>query len=148
MKLTEAIAAHDILGNPVSVDQRDYFEFTTVKQGNKLIPVYHGSKAEFDEFSHELIGTNGDEHGPGFYFTASEETANMYGTAKMYYLDIMRPIKADKFTFNYSRIYNFLKRLDPDGSHYLEAFDDVYSNGIAIALDEATRNLLEYSESN
>lgn len=72
----------------------------------------------------------------------------MYGAAKMYYLDIMRPIKADKLTFNYNRVYNFLKRLDPDGSLYLENYDDVYSNGIGIALNEATNSLLDSCSSN
>lgn len=116
-------------------------------EDTKPILAYHGSTKDFVEFMHEFIGSNGDSYGPGFYFTSDKEVARIYGVAKAYYLTIARPINITRVTLSFDKLSKFLKALDPDGSLYLENYDDVYSNGITVAIRNAVTSLLDHCES-
>lgn len=46
---------------------------------------YHGTPANFDQFSYSFIGKGYDQEGPGFYFTSDENIAKHYtrGTGRI-----------------------------------------------------------------
>lgn len=52
---------------------------------NKKPIYYHGTKADFDEFDTDFIGTAHDDglYGKGFYFTPNEKLANSYANSGM-----------------------------------------------------------------
>lgn len=62
-------------------------------QGRPLV-VYHGTKAQFDEFLGEKIGQSGTSEGVGFYFTNDENVAKGFGDVMSVYLKLEKPIYA------------------------------------------------------
>ena len=63
------------------------------EQGRPLV-VYHGTKAQFDEFLGEKIGQSGTSEGVGFYFTNDENVAKGFGDVMSVYLKLEKPIYA------------------------------------------------------
>lgn len=74
----------------------DFSKSKVVDANGQLIPVYHGSAIEFDEFSAEFTGSGNDSYGSGFYFNTDKDTAAAYGGyMKKVKLNITNPIKVD-----------------------------------------------------
>lgn len=82
-----------------------------VDENGEPIVMYHGSKAEFEEFSTQKMNTHGSAHGYGFYFTESKELAEGYAGGNgpfNVYLNIKNPI-TDKTTFTKKELKAILK---------------------------------------
>lgn len=62
-------------------------------QGRPLV-VYHGTKAQFEEFAGEKIGQSGTSEGVGFYFTNDRNIAAGYGDVMSVYLKLEHPVYA------------------------------------------------------
>lgn len=62
-------------------------------QGRPLV-VYHGTKAQFEEFAGEKIGQSGTSEGVGFYFTNDRNIATGYGDVMSVYLKLEHPVYA------------------------------------------------------
>jgi hypothetical protein len=62
-------------------------------QGRPLV-VYHGTKAQFNEFLGEKIGQSGTSEGVGFYFTNDKSIAAGYGDVMSVYLKLEKPVYA------------------------------------------------------
>lgn len=62
-------------------------------QGRPLV-VYHGTKAQFNEFLGEKIGQSGTSEGVGFYFTNDKGIATGYGDVMSVYLKLEKPVYA------------------------------------------------------
>lgn len=62
-------------------------------QGRPLV-VYHGTKAQFNEFLGEKIGQSGTSEGVGFYFTNDKNIAAGYGDVMSVYLKLEKPVYA------------------------------------------------------
>ncbi len=63
------------------------------EQGRPLV-VYHGTKAQFEEFAGEKIGQSGTSEGVGFYFTNDRNIATGYGDVMSVYLKLEHPVYA------------------------------------------------------
>lgn len=64
--------------------QREYFLESVVRDSvGELLPVYHGTGADFDAFDPAYTGQGNDQYGSGFYFTTSAEVALSYTTAQL-----------------------------------------------------------------
>lgn len=63
------------------------------EQGRPLV-VYHGTKAQFNEFLGEKIGQSGTSEGVGFYFTNDKGIATGYGDVMSVYLKLEKPVYA------------------------------------------------------
>lgn len=63
------------------------------EQGRPLV-VYHGTKAQFNEFLGEKIGQSGTSEGVGFYFTNDKNIATGYGDVMSVYLKLEKPVYA------------------------------------------------------
>ena len=69
----------DSEGNSLSTEQEEYFKDSKVRDENgRLLLVYHGSEAIFNEFKHRYINTHGSQEGREFYFTDSVNMARGY----------------------------------------------------------------------
>lgn len=88
----------------LSAEQNAYFDESVINdEDGNLLPVYHGSAFEFNEFDPARLGRGNDAWGNGFYFTPSESIASGYakdsGSAtanvKEFYLNITNPIRVD-----------------------------------------------------
>lgn len=115
------------------------------KDGKPLV-VYHGTNADFDEFSYDKIGTHGTSEGRGFYFTDSQSVAGNYGSGedgsnvKPVYLSIQKPLSGTEKTMTEQQLMKFIKRLDPNGDGYLSNWGDVESEGYQKVLRTAVRS--------
>lgn len=69
---------------------------------NKILEVYHGTSAQFDEFQKRYIGSNGLVVGNGFYFSENPEIADIFasmsrrGRVVKAYLNIRNPFDFDR----------------------------------------------------
>lgn len=61
-------------------------------KGYTIGPVYHGTNANFNEFSMDYFGKTDDGYyGRGFYFTPSPGNAKEYGKVRSFYLKMTNP---------------------------------------------------------
>lgn len=89
--------------------------------------VYHGSGAEFDEFSYEFIGKHGSAEGQGFYFTDSVKMASGYTNGyggKLYagWLKIENPLSNDKKTMTREKLKKLISMIDEDGDGIISGY--------------------------
>lgn len=118
----------DSAGRELSAEQAEYFKDSKVrdKDGN-LKPVYHGSGAEFTEFSHKFGGSHGSAEGQGFYFTDKRSMAEGYqknGTKLMEgYLDIQNPLSDSELTLSRREVTQLVKAIDPTGDDLVSNYD-------------------------
>jgi hypothetical protein len=119
------------------------------EKGEPLV-VYHGSKEEFQEFNHDLIGKNaGTSEGFGFYFTDNKNVAKGYAKdGKLYevYLKIEKPLNFTKKTITKLQLGKFIKTFDPTGENFLSNYGDVEYDGYNNVLRTAIEN--EYNHCN
>lgn len=100
-KTSESFTANQSLSSSI---QEAYFKTTIVRNdGSELLPLYHGSAQEFDEFNPSTLGKGNDSWGNGFYFTDQQNVANGYAAesksatanVKEFYLNLTNPIYVD-----------------------------------------------------
>lgn len=93
--------------------------------GYNIPHVYHGTPAQFNQFSYEFLGSNGQDYGNGFYFTNDPSLAETYtadgGTVLEGALKIENPLSETEVTFTRKEIEEIIRKLDPTG-------DDILSN--------------------
>lgn len=122
----------DSAGRELSTEQAEYFKDSKVRdESGALKVVYHGSGAEFTEFSHKFGGSHGSSEGQGFYFTDKRSMAEGYqenGTKLMEgYLDIKKPLSDSALTLRRNEVTQLVKAVDPTGDDLLSSYD---SSGI------------------
>lgn len=112
----------DSEGNALTEAQQEFFKDSKVrdKEGNLLL-MYHGTKAQFTVFERDKIGSTGRMEGSGFNFTPSKSRASSYsdGTVLGGYLNIARPLSADKKTITMRQLANIIKEIDPTGDNII-----------------------------
>ncbi len=113
--------------------------------------VYHGTGAEFDEFSYKFLGTTGTGHGFGFYFTNDYDFAKMFSRndilPKKYLIDIKKPLSTNKKTISYNDLSKFLRVLDPTAEiGYLSNWGDINSERYENILRKAVLTEIQYSD--
>ena len=156
--------SEDSEGRKLSDNQAKYFKGSKVVDENgNLKVVYHGSPADFNEFSLEYLGTNGTAEGYGFYFTDKKSIADIYSKGhegqrsekpgKLFevYLDIKKPLSDTEVTMTRAQFKKFLttlnKQVDADGEplDVLSNYGDVEWEGINKVLNYAME--IEYDGS-
>lgn len=151
------LSDRDSVGNQLSKEQQEYFKDSQVRDKNgKLMVVYHGSGAEFNEFLHSKIGQTGSAEGRGFYFTDNAEFAKGYqynGVAlKQGYLNISKPLSDSKKTLKRAEIKKLLETLDPTGDDIVINYDRMGGVGYPSrawytrALNDTVNAVMEYSD--
>lgn len=144
-------------GKALTKEQSEYFKDSKVRDDNgKLKVVYHGSPADFNEFSLKYLGTNGTNEGYGFYFTDSKRIAEGYskgegnsnGRLFETYLDIKKPLSDTEVTISRAQFKKLLielnNQVDADGEKLdiLSNYGDVEWEGLNKVLNYAIE--LEY----
>lgn len=123
-------SSRDSDGNMVSEAQKEYFKDSQVRdaEGN-LIPVYHGTNAEFNEFSKDFIGSHGSFEGAGFNFTPSRTRAGGYknigenaGRVMEGYLNITKPLSDSKKTMSARNLASLIRSIDPTGDNIISNY--------------------------
>lgn len=122
----------DSRGKQLTETQSDYFKKSLVRNAEgKLIPVYHGSSAQFNQFSHNYLGKNGSSEGRGFYFTDNQNMAEGYyrdgGQVLEGYLNITNPLSNSELTLTKPEVEKLIRAIDPTGDDILAGYD---SSGI------------------
>jgi len=77
----------------------------------KLMPVYHGTKADFNVFDTSVSGgSNGAAEGFGIYLTDNPEVSEAYGDRQISaYVNMERPARSDKKTIKKSELVKLIK---------------------------------------
>ncbi len=97
-----SFSMQDNQGRTLTKEQQEYFKDSKVRDENgNLKTMYHGTDAEFNEFTYENYGKTGTAYGKGFYFTDSKEAGQSYGkNLKEVYLNIKKPMEIGKTTMS------------------------------------------------
>lgn len=91
-----------------------------VDKNGKLLRAYHGTKEQFTAFLRDKIGSTGRFEGSGFNFTPSEGRAKNYGgNVLSVYLDISKPLNAQKKTITVPRLAQIIRQADPTGDNII-----------------------------
>ena len=122
-----------------------------VDENGLPLVVYHGTDADFNEFSSKFIGQLGTQHGQGFYFTSNKEFAGNFGkNIKSFFLNIRKPLSTNELTLSYNDCIKLMDAVDkkqceadPEfGYGILSDYGDVDSEGREKVLRNAAN--LEY----
>lgn len=90
------------------------------REDGKLLPVYHGTKADFNKFGREFIGSTGRMEGSGFNFTPSRDRAASYGGNVLRgFLNIEHPLSAEKKTMSVRELADIIRKIDPTGDNII-----------------------------
>ena len=127
-----------------------------VDEEGKPLVVYHGSTADFTEFSYKFVNRNGQADGRGFYFTDNRSFAEGYqnkdGKLFEVYLSIQKPLNPDKLTITKAELRKILDAIDPSGDYMANyAEDDRGYPGAAWrakALNRTVNAIYDSSENN
>ncbi|MBR4457580.1 MAG: hypothetical protein IKS31_01340 [Clostridia bacterium] len=93
------------------------------RQDGKLLKMYHGTRAQFNEFRRDKIGSTGRFEGSGFNFTPHEGRAESYGGIVLGgYLDIQRPLSAKKKTLSVTKLAQLIREVDPTGDNIVSDY--------------------------
>lgn len=106
----------DSTGRELTEQQQEYFKDSEVRdEDGRLIPVYHGSQAQFTEFSADFMSMHGSMEGQGFYFTDNRSMAEGYkrdgGQLLEGYLNISKPLSDSEVTMTKAELKSCSKRL-------------------------------------
>lgn len=118
----------DSTGRELTEQQQEYFEDSEVRdEDGRLIPVYHGSQAQFTEFSADFMSMHGSMEGQGFYFTDNRSMAEGYkrdgGQLLEGYLNISKPLSDSEVTMTKAELKKLLKAVDPTGDDVVINYD-------------------------
>ena len=88
------------------------------KDAGYNLHVYHGTGAQFNEFSYDFLGKNGSAEGQGFYFTDSKEMASGYASGEQGqildgYLRMEKTLSDSEKTLTRKQLRDILKAVDP-----------------------------------
>lgn len=97
------------------------------KDGRPLV-VYHGTKAQFEEFLGEKIGQSGTSEGVGFYFTNDKNIALGYGDVMSVYLKLERPVYAYSQVFLADEYDGDLDVMEANNEMILEATENIFND--------------------
>lgn len=118
----------DSAGRELTAQQQEYFKDSEVRdEDGRLIPVYHGSQAQFTEFSADFMSMHGSMEGQGFYFTDNRSMAEGYkrdgGQLLEGYLNISKPLSDSEVTMTKAELKKLLKEVDPTGDDVVINYD-------------------------
>lgn len=118
----------DSEGRDLTEQQQEYFKGSEVRdEDGRLIPVYHGSQAQFTEFSADFMSMHGSMEGQGFYFTDNRSMAEGYkrdgGQLLEGYLNISKPLSDSEVTMTKAELKKLLKAVDPTGDDVVINYD-------------------------
>lgn len=118
----------DSEGRELTEQQQEYFKDSEVRdEDGRLIPVYHGSQAQFTEFSADFMSMHGSMEGQGFYFTDNRSMADGYkrdgGQLLEGYLNISKPLSDSEVTMTKAELKKLLKAVDPTGDDVVINYD-------------------------
>lgn len=118
----------DSEGRDLTEQQQEYFKGSEVRdEDGRLIPVYHGSQAQFTEFSADFMSMHGSMEGQGFYFTDNRSMAEGYkrdgGQLLEGYLNISKPLSDSEVTMTKAELKKLLKAVDPTGDDVVLNYD-------------------------
>lgn len=118
----------DSAGRELTMQQREYFKDSEVRdEDGRLIPVYHGSQAQFTEFSADFMSMHGSMEGQGFYFADNRSMAEGYkrdgGQLLEGYLNISKPLSDSEVTMTKAELKKLLKAVDPTGDDVVINYD-------------------------
>lgn len=108
----------------VDEEAETVFEGSKVRGADgKLLKMYHGTGAEFNEFRRDMIGSTGRFEGSGFNFTPYEGRAASYGKNVLAgYLNIQNPLSAEKKTLTVSKLAKLIRETDPTGDNIISDY--------------------------
>lgn len=119
-----------------------------VDADGKPLVVYHGTRAQFQEFDYGRIGQQGRAEGAGFYFTTNREVASGYGEPMEVYLAVQKPMAYDAKGFSTSVLQKIVKQVAEReaeaegmeiGDGFLSNYGDAYSDGVPAVVKEAAK---------
>ncbi len=118
----------DSEGHELTEAQEEYFRDSQVRDADgKLKVVYHGSAAQFTEFSADFMSQHGSAEGQGFYFTDYKPMAQGYegkgGQLLEGYLDIKKPLSDSDVTLSKAEVKRLIQALDPTGDDLVLNYD-------------------------
>lgn len=118
----------DSTGRELTAQQQEYFKDSEVRdEDGRLIPVYHGSQAQFTEFSADFMSMHGSMEGQGFCFTDNRSMAEGYkrdgGQLLEGYLNISKPLSDSEVTMTKAELKKLLKEVDPTGDDVVINYD-------------------------
>lgn len=119
----------DSEGNALSATQREFFKDSAVVDENgQLVPMYHGTAADFTVFDKGHIGGTGRFEGAGFNFTSFEGRAMSYdvsgqGNVFRTYLNITNPISDSKKTLNRTKLTKIVNAIAENED--IDGFDSI-----------------------
>ena len=142
----QAIYARDHIGEvdenglkyKLSPEQETFFKDSKVRDENgELIPVYHGTNSEFDQFS-PLAGSSSSTRnrwGEGNYLAYDKDMANGYGVnLKEMYANITSPITNNQKTVSFEQYDALHRRINNGEPAYREDYD-MYDNDMDLLWD-------------
>ena len=161
------LSDRDSDGRKLSDEQKKYFRNSVVRDADgNLKTVYHGSPADFNEFSLKYLGTNGTAEGYGFYFTDSKNVAESYargteaqrhqgadGMLYEVYLNITKPLSDTEVTMSRAEFKKFVKEMnkqvDEDGEplDFLANYGDVAWEGLNNVINAVMKAEYDSSDS-
>lgn len=153
-----SLKATDSTGRKLSEQQQEYFKDSKVRDAEgRLKPVYHGSSAQFTEFSADFMSQNGSSEGQGFYFTDLKTMAQGYekggGQLLKGYLDIKNPLSDSEVTLTSAEVKRLILAIDPTGDDLVLNYDSRGGIGYPSrawynrAVNDTLRMTMETSES-
>lgn len=114
VRKSKSLPETDSDGRKLTDTQREYFAGSEVvdKEG-RLLVVYHGSPAVFNEFSYRFMNATGNAHGRGFYFSEDVNLADKFmeegGQLLRGYLDIKKPASETTITIRKAELVKLVK---------------------------------------
>lgn len=112
--LHKIVKQYDESFNPQPVDKRLLNKDGTPKK------YYHGTKAQFTEFSKKKARPG--FYGRGFYFTAEKSQADVYGNAMAVYLHITNPLMPGNTKITTEQITKFLEAVAENEDYSIENY--------------------------
>lgn len=142
--------ATDSAGRELSEGQQEYFKDSKVRDGEgHLIPVYHGTKADFHVFDFTQGGVNGTQEGFGIYLTNDKRVSDSYGDRVIEgYANIKRPATSWQKTIKRGELVKLIKttcmqeaqRMVNDGEYdsVQEALFDTWISNYVLTYESAS----------
>ncbi|MBP3888753.1 MAG: hypothetical protein J6F30_14080 [Cellulosilyticum sp.] len=112
--------------------------------------LYHGTTAQFDEFSMDFMGEHSTSEGLGLYFSDSKNVAKgyAYDTGRIFTIEFegKKAISAEKITFTRKEIETLVLELHKS-TNLLEDYNDISYYGFDRVFNETLESLIEWNES-